>query len=146
MSALQDPAVLQLPALDPPPGIIPNFANPENKGPTLIVVGALLLVLVIISLANRAYTKLLIVRKTSWDDLTISLSALGAIVTYIICTLGTELNLISSSAYAYEESVSDVKAGVIGRHQYELRLGDLFNQHFVLVIFKLRFQYVKHAD
>ena len=78
-SALQDPAILQMPALPPPPDVKPNFINPENKGQSLIVAGAILLTFVTIALANRAYTKLYIVRKTSWDDLTISLSALGAI-------------------------------------------------------------------
>lgn len=70
-SMFQDPAFLQLPALTPPRGVIPNFANPENRGPTLIIVGAILLTLVIIALAVRAYAKIRIVRKASWDDLTI---------------------------------------------------------------------------
>ena len=84
-SALQDPAYLQLPALALPPGVTPNFANPENKGPTLVIVGAILLGLVVLALANRAYSKLYIVQKASWDDLTISLAAAGAIVWYSIC-------------------------------------------------------------
>ena len=87
-SALQDPAVLQIPALPPPPGVTPNFTNPENKGQSLVVAGAILLTFVVIMLANRAYTKLCIVRKTSWDDLTILLSALGAVLSYTLCVSG----------------------------------------------------------
>ena len=89
-SALQDPAILQLPALPPPPGVIPNFTNPENKGHSLIVV---------IALANRAYVKLYIVHKMSWDDLTISLSAVGVIVSYALCVLGSLTNIEVHSAY-----------------------------------------------
>ena len=89
-SVLQDPAFLQLPALTPPPGVESNFQNPEDKGPTLVIVGGILLALVVISLLNRAYTKLCIIQKVSWDDLTISLSAVGAIIWYTVCTLRKE--------------------------------------------------------
>ena len=34
--------------------------------------------------AIRVYTKLAIIRKVSWDDLTISFSALGAIALYVL--------------------------------------------------------------
>ena len=87
-AALQDPAVLQLPALSAPPGVIPNFTNPEDIGPRLIVSGAILLTFVIIALASRAYTKLCIIRKISLDDLTISLAAMCAIASYTLCVYG----------------------------------------------------------
>ena len=86
-SALEDPAFLSQPALPPPPGVIPNFKNPEYHGPTLVIVGAVLLALVVLALANRAYTKIWIVRKASWDDLTVSLAALGAVAWYTLCIL-----------------------------------------------------------
>ena len=100
-SALEDPASLQQPAIAPPPGVTPNFAHPEDKGPTLVIVATVLLALVIIALANRAYTKLYIIRKSSWDDLTMSLSALGVITIYIICILGEGAysSNLSSSAH-----------------------------------------------
>lgn len=116
-SVLQDPAYLQLPALAPPPGVTPNFANPENKGSTLVIVGVILLGLVLIALVNRAYAKLCIVRKASWDDLAISLAAAGAIVWYSICVLrrGTHVFLFdmcsqadylrSSTRYSRETSI-----------------------------------------
>ncbi len=55
--SLHDSALLQQPALTPPPGVIPNFTNPADQGPMLIIVGAVLLALVIIALVTRAYTK-----------------------------------------------------------------------------------------
>ena len=96
-SDLQDPAFLQLPALAPPPSVIPDFASPENKGPRLIIAGAILLAFVVLALANRAYTKLCIVRKTSWDDLTVSLSAVGAIASYAACVFGNFSDPVLSS-------------------------------------------------
>ena len=88
----QDAAILQLPALAPPPGVIPNFTNPKDIGPRLVIVGAILLTFVIIALANRAYTKLYIVRKLSLDDFTVSLAVLGAIASYGLCVYGNQAN------------------------------------------------------
>lgn len=98
-SALEDPAFLQLPALPPPPGVIANFTNPKTQGPRLVVVGAVLLTFVLIALVNRAYTKLCIVRKVFWDDLTIFLSAVGAIASYGLCVLGNVADIILPRTY-----------------------------------------------
>lgn len=84
INALDDPAVLQLPALTPPPGIYPNFTNPKSRGPVLVITNGMLLAFMAIFIAIRAYTKLAIVRKVSWDDLTVSLSALGAVALYVL--------------------------------------------------------------
>ena len=82
--SLEDPALLQLPGLTPPPGITANFTNSRNRGPVLIIVNGILLGLMTVFIAIRFYTKLAIVRKVSWDDLTISFSVLGAITLYIL--------------------------------------------------------------
>ena len=87
-AALSDPAVLGLPALAPPAGVVPNFTNPESKGPIFVIVGTILLVLMVVFLSNRIYTKSFIVRKLSWDDLAVSLSALGAVALYVMCIWG----------------------------------------------------------
>lgn len=78
----------QYPAGEPPPGIRPDFLYPENRGPILIAVGGLMISLMIPLLINRMYTKACIVRKFAWDDLTVLLSALGAIALYTICCCG----------------------------------------------------------
>ena len=92
-ASLNDPNFLQLPALKPPPGIIPNFGHPRNRGPVLIIVNGVLLALMMTFIALRAYTKLAIVRKFSWDDLTVSLSALGATTLYVVSVWRTSLSL-----------------------------------------------------
>ena len=91
LSPLDDPTLLQLPALTPPPGVIPNFAHPMDRGPVLTIVNGILLALMMIFIALRVYTKLAIVRKISWDDLTVSLSALGSIFLYILFVWRTTL-------------------------------------------------------
>ena len=86
---LADPdALRQYPAGVPPAGVIPNFAHPQSRGSILIVVGGVMIALMVIFLANRAYTKARIIRRYSWDDLTVSLSFLGAIALYIFCAWG----------------------------------------------------------
>lgn len=82
---LSDPAILQYPAATPPPGVTPNFTHPDSKGPELVVGGGVLLAIMMISITIRVYTKLHIINKFSWDDLTIFLSALGSIALYGAC-------------------------------------------------------------
>ena len=81
-SASGDPAVLQLPALEPPPGTAPNFTNAENRGAVPIIVNGILLAVMAMFMMIRAYTKSVIIRKLSWDDLTVSFSAFGAFALY----------------------------------------------------------------
>ena len=87
-SQFEDPAFLRLPALLPPPEVTPNFVHPEDRGPVLVFVGGTLSALMLMSIGIRAYTKLVIVRKLSWDDLTISFSAISALSSYIVFVWG----------------------------------------------------------
>ncbi len=86
--SLSDPNFLSLPAAAPPPGIIPNFENPEDRGPILVKVGGVLVGLMMVFVINRVYVKIWVVRKAWWDDLTVCLSTLGAILFYILVVWG----------------------------------------------------------
>ena len=57
-----------VPALKPPPGVTSNFENPLSQGPVLVVVGSILNALMIVFVLARAYTKIYIIRKATWDD------------------------------------------------------------------------------
>lgn len=57
-----------LPALELPPGIQPNFVNPENRGFVFVSVGTILFSLMALFYLVRIYTKILIIRKAGWDD------------------------------------------------------------------------------
>ena len=56
------------PAIQPPPGVEPNFVNPADNREPLIVVASLFLSLTSIFALTRAYVKTFIIRKYSWDD------------------------------------------------------------------------------
>lgn len=56
------------PAGTPPPGIIPNLVNPSTQGPTMIIVGSILLFFMLVFASMRFFTKLCIVRRTTLDD------------------------------------------------------------------------------
>ena len=64
-----DPQMLaSTPAGVPPPGIKPNFTNPHGNGAALISVASVLLVLMLVFVSARVYTKIKIIRKWSPDD------------------------------------------------------------------------------
>lgn len=58
----------RFPALQTPPGVVPNFVNPENQKRPLLVTASLELGLAIVFVLNRAYTKTFLIRKYTWDD------------------------------------------------------------------------------
>ena len=64
-------ALSDVPALSPPPGVQSNFVNPENQSLSFYIVTSILFVSMVIFFLNRVYTKLLIIRKYSWDDCTL---------------------------------------------------------------------------
>lgn len=77
MSATVDPQAIKqlplsvlrtLPAGVPPPGVQPNFENPPSLVPVVLSVGTSFLVLAFCCFSIRAWTKLTIVKKFSWDD------------------------------------------------------------------------------
>lgn len=66
------------PTIPPPNGTIPNFVDPYTEAPTQIIVTSVILGLVIVFFCNRAYVKLWLMKKLSWDDATILVAMVGA--------------------------------------------------------------------
>ena len=85
---LKDPAFLRLPALDPPPGVVSDFIHPENKGQVLVAVNGVLSALMLIFIVVRAYTKVVLTKKLSWDDLTILIASISAFALYVLFAIG----------------------------------------------------------
>lgn len=83
-SDLEDPAVFNLPGLNPPPGVIPDFTHPRNRGPVLIIVNGVLVSLDDDIYCDQVFNKISHYPKGLLDDLTASLSALGAITLYVL--------------------------------------------------------------
>ena len=56
------------PAAPPPPGVTPNFVDPETRAPAVIAVSAVCLGLMWPVLTTRLYSKAWILRTFGWDD------------------------------------------------------------------------------
>lgn len=56
------------PLAKPPPGVIPNFVNPESHAYQLTITVAVCLAFVIIAVSMRLYTKQFITKSMGWDD------------------------------------------------------------------------------
>lgn len=61
-------ALSNFPAMLPPHGQSINFDNPVSRGETYTAVTTTLIVLMVLFVANRGYTKHFITRKLGWDD------------------------------------------------------------------------------
>lgn len=57
-----------LPGMPPPAGVTPNFDNPYGRGETFTAVATTIIVVMIIFVINRVYTKYFILRNLGWDD------------------------------------------------------------------------------
>lgn len=66
-----------LPALKPPPGVIPNFVNPESNMQFLIVTTTCFTALAGLFVAFRMYTRLYINRSAGSDDCQFSADFIG---------------------------------------------------------------------
>ncbi|QSZ34645.1 hypothetical protein DSL72_007499 [Monilinia vaccinii-corymbosi] len=62
------PEQLAMPARQPPPGVVPNFANPDSTGHIFIIVGTIMLTLMLVLASLRFYTKIFVIRLITWDD------------------------------------------------------------------------------
>ncbi|MCJ1470231.1 hypothetical protein MMC07_008876 [Pseudocyphellaria aurata] len=77
-----------VPALQPPPGVVPNFLNPENQIRSFLVATSLELGIMTVFVLVRFYSKSFLVRKYSWDDLTVLLAVVFSIAYYATCVWG----------------------------------------------------------
>ena len=62
------PDLGQFTALKPPPGITPNLIDPYSGGKMYTVAATIIVVLMVVLVTNRHYTKFFIIRKLGWDD------------------------------------------------------------------------------
>lgn len=56
-----------IPALEPPPGVTPNFTNPESKRALMIIIGSFLMRTVVFFYAANVYVKHFISREYVWN-------------------------------------------------------------------------------
>lgn len=58
----------KIPALDPPPGIMPNFLDPVSRANITVIPCAGIVAVMILFVFLRMYTKIYITHSTGWDD------------------------------------------------------------------------------
>ena len=68
MSLPQGVPLDRVPGLQPPPGVIPNFVDPENYQGKIIASNVVFLALATIFTAAKLYTRAVIVRSVRWED------------------------------------------------------------------------------
>ncbi|RYP83963.1 hypothetical protein DL769_001269 [Monosporascus sp. CRB-8-3] len=75
-----------LPAMQPPPGVMPNFIDPPSLAPAGRILIGVTLPLVLMSVVSRLYVRLFITRATGADDYLCVVSAAG-VISYCAVTL-----------------------------------------------------------
>ncbi len=61
-------ALLNGPAMAPPPAVEPNFVNPKNEFVYFVLTIVLTVTISTLALLVRMYTKISIIRKVGWED------------------------------------------------------------------------------
>ncbi|KAA8570969.1 hypothetical protein EYC84_000344 [Monilinia fructicola] len=123
LSPSQIEELLQGPALNPPPGVTPNFNNPYTLLPAADAVKIATTVLATLAIFIRIYTKWRIIRVVHLEDY-IAVAAWGGYIVFIVTT-GFDPN-------------------VFGRHQWDIRLKN-FQTFLYPIIWKLQMSFKEHV-
>ncbi|KAH9885327.1 hypothetical protein F4778DRAFT_787260 [Xylariomycetidae sp. FL2044] len=81
----------------------PNYVNPENRGPTLMIVELTILALALICLALRLWVRIKLLKRFWWDD--------GLMVGAALCCCGVTVSVIlATEIYGWNIHVWDLSA------------------------------------
>ncbi|KAI0859321.1 hypothetical protein F4860DRAFT_269929 [Xylaria cubensis] len=105
-------AILNGPALRPPPGVVPNFEHPWNLDTIALLTNAVCLTATLLACSIRAYAKLFCIRKVELEDI------------LMLFALGTYLASIWCSYHVIDTSGSFT-------HQWNVRLKDLSSTLYI---------------
>ncbi|MCJ1254964.1 hypothetical protein MMC24_002780 [Lignoscripta atroalba] len=98
-----------LPLAPPPPGVTPNFVNPESRTDQIYVISAVWLAFMILMMMVRMYAKFFVLRSRTWDDYA-CLGAMAGIIAYVGLT------------------IAEVQTGY-GKHKWNTTVGEFTNEH-----------------
>ncbi|KAI1822462.1 hypothetical protein F4861DRAFT_550730 [Xylaria intraflava] len=113
LSLADKQAVLDGPALPPPPGVTPNFDNPPNESNIGILTNVVCLVTTGIVFGLRAYAKIFCVKKVQIEDY-LAAAALGPYISCIYCGIWV------------------IRVSGLFVHQWNVRLKDLITSSYIL--------------
>ena len=68
LTSAQLAALSSYPAATPPPGVIPNFVNPQTLNQTFYGITGTVYGIMLPFFLNRLYVKICRLKKYSWDD------------------------------------------------------------------------------
>jgi hypothetical protein len=68
MEHLNDTMLAKIPALEPPPGVEPNFVNPYSLYPFVIATCTLCLMFTTAAVVIRMFTKIQVAKTVNWAD------------------------------------------------------------------------------
>ncbi|KAI1408106.1 hypothetical protein F5Y13DRAFT_205087 [Hypoxylon sp. FL1857] len=94
----------QLPGGAPPPGVVPNFDNPESIAPLCLIVIVITLPMMVIFLALRLYVRLWVSRTTGADDVLCFISA-----AIVIAFCGITLSFLNNPAGPHQWNVPVIR-------------------------------------
>ncbi|KAI0389135.1 hypothetical protein F5Y17DRAFT_450189 [Xylariaceae sp. FL0594] len=120
-------AILNGPALEPPPGLTSNFSNPPNNNGLALAVTILCLSVSTILLVIRAYTRIFVIRVVRLED-AISLFAFGNYVAYVYCIVRFMRNV------GFFVHQWDLQVKTISEFRYVLLIGANFYAVNILCI------------
>ncbi|MCJ1285460.1 hypothetical protein MMC26_004800 [Xylographa opegraphella] len=106
-------ALSSVPALAPPPGVESQFVDPQNQTLSFLLVTSILFGVMTIFFVNRIYTKAFIIRKYTWDDLTIIIAFTSSIAYYVVCIWG-------------------VQKGKVGVHEWDINIPDILSLNLLI--------------
>ncbi|KAK5997453.1 hypothetical protein PT974_02814 [Cladobotryum mycophilum] len=106
----------QIPASNPPPGVVPNFVDPPSSAPVLIAVGTVLLIVMLVFAGIRFYVKVMVQRKVTPDDWTTLAAIIGTLWYYGIC-------------------IHAVTAAKFGTHMWDISVAHTLSDNFLIASF-----------
>lgn len=71
--------ILEGPGLEPPPGVLPNFIDPQSQSAANLACNIICLTVATICVAIRIYTRFVITKSHGWEDYTCVIAWLGLI-------------------------------------------------------------------
>lgn len=63
-----DVDLTKIPALNPPPGVAPDFVDPATRANLTLISCAAIVAVMILFVMLRMYTKIYVIQTTGWDD------------------------------------------------------------------------------
>ena len=140
----------RVPGLQPPPGVVPNFVNPESRAHATIVGNGVATGIMMVFVITRMYTKLFISKAFGWEDCTQTLLSILCLkisahdVHVDACAIAAAMALGYMGMIVYGRFNGSHKAFIqlkllvlntgLGAHQWDIPVTVLLNEATIKVV------------